>query len=81
MGVFPSGDRDREETVPCVPVLLFFARKLGTQTWMDQEVEDTRRSQGEERTALGPAIHIPAQAEKHKPICEDLKPTKGHLVG
>lgn len=41
----PSGARDREETAPCVPVFLPFPRKLGTQTWMEQEVEDTSRSQ------------------------------------
>lgn len=62
-------------------MLLSFSRKLGTETWMDQEAEDTRGSQGKERAALGPAIHNLAQAEKHKPICKDLKPTEGHLVG
>lgn len=41
----PSRGGDREETVPCVPVSLSFPRKLGTQTWMEQEAEDTRRSQ------------------------------------
>lgn len=41
----PSQGRDREETVPCVPVFVSIPRKLGTQTWLEQEVEDTRRSQ------------------------------------
>lgn len=29
----------------------------------------------------GPASHSFMQAEKYKPICADLKPTEGHLVG
>lgn len=29
----------------------------------------------------GPASHSFMQAEKHKPIYADLKPTEGHLVG
>lgn len=42
----PSWGRDMEKTVPCVPVLLSIPRKLGTQTWLEQEVEDTRSQEG-----------------------------------
>lgn len=56
-------------------------RKLGIQNQGGQEVKEPEEKPGGERIGAGPASHNLTQAEKHKPICADLKPTEGHLVG
>ena len=43
----------------------------------DDRVPEGARRQGR---VQGTASHSFVQAEKHEPICADLKPTKGHLV-
>lgn len=58
-------------------------REAGAETQEECGAGNNRAPEGArwQGRVQGTASHSFAQAEKHKPICVDLKPTEGYLVG